>query len=159
MSPVPPAQPPLPPLDTASRAAALECSNHLQQIAAASLLYELQHGNHLPDADKWTDELMPYLHDPAVLKCPEAPDLECAYAMNRALSGLDPGTLLNFRTEVLFFESNLGKRNASGTLADEARPARHRGGNNCAFGDGDVGWRLPPPSPPAPGAGGPAPAD
>jgi prepilin-type processing-associated H-X9-DG protein len=157
-----PPQPPMPPVDPAARAAKQQCADHLAQIMLATRLYAAQHGKLLPDADKWTDEIMPYLQDPTVLKCPEAPALDCAYAMNRALSGKPLSALTARPAPVLFFESTLGKRNASGTLADLPRPGRHQGGNNYAFGDGSVQWLVQPPEsmippPTTPGAGGPAP--
>ena len=160
-SKTPPPQPPLPPLDPGARALRLECQGHLEQMQLAVRLYAAQHGQRLPDADKWTDEILPYLQDPAVLKCPDAPQLECAYAMNRALSGKPLSVLNKWPHPVLFFESDLGQRNASGTGADVA-PGRHQGGNNYAVGVTNVQWDtalpaslIPPPT--APGAAGPAP--
>ncbi len=137
------------------------CLSNLKQLALAALMFAADHDNQLPSADQWTDELVPYLKNEAIFKCPAAPDLECAYALNRAFAGKDHGTIVRPAEEVIFFESNLGKRNATGTLKEVADPPRHQGGNNYAFADGHCKWsqELPGTVPPpvGPGAGGPAP--
>ena len=147
------------------------CLRNVVQLAGAALLYAQEHDGRLPDADKWTDELKPYLPDQAVFTCPAAPQLEGGYAMNQALSGVKLDTLANPAEAILFFDSDLGKRNAAAVPARAS--LRDRGGANCSFADGHAKWmqsqdlrpvgpggptRAPlPPHPAAPGAGGPAP--
>ena len=161
----PVAFPPVPAPESADdRAARLECQNHLEQVMLAVRLYSAQHGQRLPDADQWTDQIMPYLQDPAALRCPVAPGLDCAYLMNRALSGQDSTKLDKQTSHVLLFESDQGARNGSGTPRDLIKPARHYHGNNYAYARGYVRWSVePPPSffpatPAPPGAAGPPPA-
>lgn len=144
------------------QARAEACFSNLKQLALAAIMFAVDHDNQLPSADKWTDELIPYLKNEAIPKCPAAPDLECAYALNRTVAGRPIAALTQPTEEILFFESNLGQRNATGTLKDLAEPPRHQGGNNYAFADGHCQWSrevpgsVPPPA--GPGAGGPAPA-
>ncbi len=137
------------------------CLSNLKQLALAALMFAADHDNQLPSADKWTDEVIPYVKNEAILKCPAAPELECAYALNRALAGKNHLAIPRLAEEIIFFESNLGKRNATGTVQDLADPPRHQGGNNYAFADGHCKWshELPGSAPPpaGPGAGGPAP--
>ncbi len=147
-----------------ARAEQEACLSNLKQLALAALMFAQDHDDTLPSADKWTDEIMPYLKNEAILRCPAAPELECGYALNRELAGKNVNFVANPAEGVLFFESNLGKRNATGTLRDAAVPGRHNGGNNYAFADAHCKWMGEPPGAapplgPAPGAGGPPPEE
>ena len=144
------------------RAGQTACLSNLKQLSLAAMMFAQDHDQTLPSADQWTDQLMPYLKNEAILKCPAAPELECAYALNAALAGKRLKDLPNPAEAILFFESNLGKRNATGTLEEVAVPGRHRGGNVYAFADGHIKWMGEPPGaapPPPPGAGGPPPGE
>jgi prepilin-type processing-associated H-X9-DG protein len=140
------------------------CLSNLRQIAAAAHMFARDHDGRLPDADKWMDELAPYLNNEAILKCPAAPDLEWGYAMNAALSGEALAAIPDPEKVVLFFDSKLGTRNAAGGVQAVAAPGRHNGGNIYAFADGHVKWCGQPPfdalaEPGQQGAGGPPPGD
>jgi len=140
------------------------CISNLRQIAAAAHMFAFDHDRRLPDADKWMDELAPYLKNEAILKCPTAPDLEWGYAMNAALSGKALAAIPDPEKVVLFFDSKLGTRNAAGGVEAVAAPGRHNGGNIYAFADGHVKWCGQPPfealaEPGQQGAGGPPPGD
>ena len=140
------------------------CLSNLRQLALAALMFAQDHGQTLPSAEAWTDEVMPYLKNEAILICPSAPELECGYALNRDVAGKALGDLANPAEQVLFFESNLGKRNATDDLRQAAAPGRHNGGNHYAFADGHCQWLgIPPgledPFGGLPGAGGPPPPD
>jgi len=147
------------------------CLDNLKQIALAAAMFAADHGNALPDADKWVDELAPYAKNEQIFRCPAAPNLEYGYAMSRALSGQWQDRILQPAVQVAFFETDLGTRNAAGGAEAVCKPGRHNGGNNFAFADGHALWWRgegfpqprdlqppgPPPPPPAPGAGGPPP--
>ena len=140
------------------------CLSNLKQLTLAALMFAQDHDQTLPSAEKWTDEIMPYIKNEALLRCPAAPELECGYALNRDLAGKKLNALPNPAEAILFFDSNLGKRNATGTLEDVAIPGRHNGGNNYAFADGHCKWSAEPlgAAPPlgaGPGAGGPPPGE
>jgi len=128
--------------DEADRA---ECMNNLKQITTGAYMYAEDHDDTLPDADKWVDQVMVYLENARLFSCPSS-DLEYAYAMNSALSGVKTEDIGKPSETVLFFESNLGVRNAHGNPDDVAAPPRHDGGNFYAFADGHVAWSMKAPS-------------
>ncbi len=121
------------------------CLSNLKQLALGALMYAQDHDETLPDADKWMDQLVPYLKNEAIYKCPGALDLEYGYAMNAALSGMDIKTIVSPATTVMFFDSDLGTRNAAGGPEAICDPPRHNGGNNYAYADGHatLEWRVP----------------
>jgi prepilin-type processing-associated H-X9-DG protein len=166
----------------ATRLNLAQCLEHVKQLTAAALKYAQDHGGALPTANKWTDQLQPYLPDKAVLKCPAFPQQEYGYAMNQALSGLKLDAVAKPAEAILFFDSEQGTRNAA---AAPAGGWRHPGGMVCGYVDGHAklaqpgelmpplgaapqggppGPPGPPPThpvtpPPAPGAGGPPPGE
>jgi prepilin-type processing-associated H-X9-DG protein len=148
------------------------CLSNLKQLALAALMFANDHDQQLPEADKWMDELAPYIKDPKILQCPAAPQLKYGYAMNAALSGQLLDKIPQPASTVLFFESDLGTRNAAGGAEAVCQPGRHNGGNCFAFVDGHAQWwrgagfptaadlqpaTAPPPHPETQGAGGPPP--
>lgn len=112
------------------------CLSNTKELALAALMFAADHDDKLPDADRWMDQILPYTGNEAIFKCPAAPDLEYGYAMNAALSGVGIGAITNRVELVLFFESNLGTRNAAGGPEAVCQPGRHMGANNYAFLDG-----------------------
>jgi hypothetical protein len=86
----------------------------LRVLGQALMQYAAAHDNKLPDAEKWMDELKPYVGDDSVFKCPLFPNQEFGYTMNEELSGrpLPMGDWeVADRTPVLF-EWPAGGRNA-----------------------------------------------
>lgn len=147
------------------QAQAVSSLNNLRQIALAGLMYAADHEGRLPDADTWMDDLAPYVNNTEVYKSPLAPGLEYGYAMNEALSGKPLDVIGNLAETVLFFESNLGTRNAVGGPEAIADRAQRWTGIAFAFADGHVARSRETPSftlqlgtpPGAGGAGGPPP--
>ncbi|MEI6500309.1 MAG: hypothetical protein WCP21_04695 [Armatimonadota bacterium] len=119
-----------------------DCLSNLKQLGLGLLCYAQDHDENLPPADKWCDEIMPYLKNEQVLKCPAAPDLACGYAFNAALSGVNLGKIERPAEMIILFDSELGPRNGSAPLAAARppRPGRHNEGNNAAYVDGHVLW-------------------
>ena len=133
--------------------------SNLKQLSLAIIQYAFDHNNHLPDADKWVDEILPYVKDKALFHDPSAPaGEEYSYAFNRALSGAvldtpnqpsgvvesvrsgDGSKVAPSASTVMFFESIAGIKNASDTGQSVPKPGRHLGGTDYAFADGHVRW-------------------
>lgn len=114
------------------------CLANLKQLGLGAMMYAQDHDETLPDADRWMDQLEPYIENEALLKCPAALDLEYGYAMNAELSGQELADVKSPADTVLFFDSTLDTRNASGTGDSLPAPPRHPEGNAFAFADGHV---------------------
>ena len=119
---------------------ALSQSN-LKRLSVYIAEYEQDSDERLPDADKWVDELMPYVKDKALFRDPSSPlGLTYSYAYNRALSHKSLAQFESPATTVLLFESAKAVKNASDTGQSVPRPGRHEGGTDYAFADGHVRW-------------------
>ncbi len=125
------------------RAKAQQASSqsNLKQIALGIIQYTQDNDEHLPDADKWVDEIMPYVKTEAIFRDPSAPAGEkWSYAFNRTLSRAPLSRLDSPASTVMLFESTSGAKNASDTGQSVPRPGRHRGGTDYALADGHVKW-------------------
>ena len=116
--------------------------SNLKQLSLGIIQYIQDNDMKLPDADKWADEILPYVKNEAVFRDPAAPDLKYGYAFNRALSGVLMTTLEDPAATVLLFESTAGKKNAADTGASVPMPGRHNGGTDYALADGHVKWEA-----------------
>ena len=122
------------------------CMSNLKQLGLGMFMYARDHNGCLPPANRWTDAVMSYAGNEALLHCPAAPELECSYAFNANLSEVNVEQIPDRAELVMLFDSNLGTRNASGgpeDIADPPRfgcsaPRRHPGGNNYLYADGRV---------------------
>ncbi len=133
--------------------------SNLKQLSLGIIQYAFDHDNHLPDADTWVDEILPYVKDKTLFRDPSAPaGEEYSYAFNRALSGAvldtpdpqgfvinsvrssDGGNKAPAASTVMLFESTAGVKNASDTGQSVPKPGRHLGGTDYAFADGHVRW-------------------
>ncbi len=133
--------------------------SNLKQLSLGIIQYAFDNNNHLPDADTWVDELLPYVKDKTLFRDPSAPaGEEYSYAFNRALSGAvldapgqpsgvveavrsrDGSKVAPSVSTVMFFESTKGVKNASDTGQSVPKPGRHLGGTDYAFADGHVRW-------------------
>jgi prepilin-type processing-associated H-X9-DG protein len=113
--------------------------SNLKQIALAIIMYTQDHSEKLPDADKWVDEIMPYVKTEAVFHDPAAPaGQRWSYAYNKNLSGVKFASLANPAQTVLAFDSTLGTKNARDTGASVPKPGLHAGASDFAFADGHV---------------------
>jgi len=121
------------------------CLSNLKQLTLGAMMYAQHHDEKLPDADKWMDQLLPYLKNEAIYRCPAALDLEYGYAMNSALSGMAIEDITSPAWTVIFFDSDVGTRNAAGGSDAVCDPPRHNGGNNYAYADGHcrLEWNAP----------------
>jgi len=113
--------------------------SNLRQIALGIIQYVQDHDETFPDADKWIDEVMPYIKTEMVFRDPSAPAGEkWSYAFNKNLSGKKLVDLQSPATTVLLFESAAGVKNASDAGESLPKPGRHNGGTDYAFADGHV---------------------
>ena len=115
--------------------------NNLKELSLGILQYEQDHDEMTPDADKWVDEIMPYVRSKAPFHDPSAPAGQAySYAYNRALSHKSLAQFDSPATTIMLFESAKGVKNASDTGQSVPRPGRHQGGTDYAFADGHVKW-------------------
>ncbi|MBM3499563.1 MAG: hypothetical protein FJX74_12960 [Armatimonadetes bacterium] len=103
-----------------------QSESNLRQLYQALQQYANDHGNALPPAERWLDEIEPYVLERAALDCP-IPDVECCYAMNADLSGAPlPDDRSVRESTVLLFEHPGRERNTHATAADPTKLARPR---------------------------------
>ena len=119
---------------------AAACMTNLKQLGLAVMMFAQDHDERLPSADKWTDEIMPYLKNENLLKCPTAKDLACAYALNKRIAGKSLAQIPNPAATVLIFESTKGARNYADAMETLDPKGRHNGGNNFVYADGHAKW-------------------
>ena len=105
-----------------------------QILGTGLALYSGEH-QRLPDATRWTEELLPYLDHPRFFMASAQPERGRAFAMNAALSGVDPRSLTAPERTVALFESPAGGPMA-GARADMPPRPRHRAGYLVVFADG-----------------------
>ena len=118
------------------------CRSNIKRLGLSARLYTFDHDGRLPDADRWVDELTPYVKDTDTFVCPaDQSGARCSYAMNADLSGQILEDITDPESTVLFYETQHPGDNPSGSPADVPTPPRHEGGNNYAYADGQSGTR------------------
>lgn len=117
----------------------ISCLSNVKNIALALQIYLADSGDVFPSAAGWCDSLEEYVKNDSVFLCPEAPDLRCAYAYNRALSGMRLSDTADRAATVAIFESGVGWDAAGDASILPAAP-RHLEGDNYGFADGHVMW-------------------
>ena len=121
-----------------AKARAISCLSNLKQIGLAMLQYSQDHDEIFPDADKWMDELIPYIGKDAyrpILHCPGDPH-KFSYSFNRAMSHQSLAVMRSPADTVIVFESTSGKWNQSDHGSTLLKKSRHNGVLNWCFGDG-----------------------
>lgn len=116
-----------------------ECLDHQRTIMLAMIMYAQEHGERLPRAAHWMDDLKPYVIDESIYRDPAAPaGQKYGYAFNRALSGARFANIAAPAQAVVLLESVQNVRNASDSGQSLPRPGRHSGGSDFGFADGHV---------------------
>jgi hypothetical protein len=89
--------------------------NNIKQLAIAIHAFHADN-DHLPDAAKWSDALLPFVgNNKQVFISSADPDAEgSSYAYNKSLSGVKLDDLQAVARTVVFFESDLGWNGAGG---------------------------------------------
>jgi len=118
-----------------SEAEAASCMSNLKQLCLAALMYSSDRNGVHPGKD-WADSTQPYLKDPKVLVCPSAPDRPVGYALNSTIAGANEKDVARPGDTVLFFEADVTKDKATGSLKDCV--FRHSGMAHIGFADGHV---------------------
>jgi len=113
------------------------CQSNLKQLALAAMMFETDE-KRFPDANKWRDQLTPYVRNVALFSCPAQSESQHGYAMNAALSGAHVSRLVDPSRTPLFFDSDPKLAKSSGGFEALAKPPRHLQRNNIAFADGHV---------------------
>ncbi len=130
------------PMFTRSRESAQKavCLSNTKNLALAMQMWLADHNDEFPKTERWVEELMPYIGNEGVLKCPgDESGARSSYGLNKAVIGKrlvdveDPAGL------VVFYETANPGENPVGGPEDVA-PPRHMGGNDFAFADGHVEW-------------------
>jgi prepilin-type processing-associated H-X9-DG protein len=128
-------------LRLASWSLASSCQANLKCIGLALMAYCMDNDEHMPIADRWCNQTLPYSGSEAVYRCP-ADDAPWSYAMNFKLSRQSMAKVVAPSATIAFFESEPSRRNAwdqYGQPGDSlATPPRHGEFNNFAFADGHV---------------------
>ena len=115
------------------------CQSNLKQAMLGILQYSQDYDQHYPTANKWIDEIYPYVKNEAIFRCPAlAEGQNYGYAFNQNLAGLSLAKFDSPAQTVAIYETDDLTRNAYG-VQDE-RAYRHLGGSNLAFADGHVKW-------------------
>lgn len=89
-----------------------DSENRLRRLARAFNDYAEDHGNMLPPAATWMDDIQPYVLDPDLFQCPAAPEQEYGYAMNAFVDEAElPPNWGDRRKLVILFEWRDAERN------------------------------------------------
>ena len=113
------------------------CTSSAKQLSYAALMYASDWDGHLPLANSWSDDLLPYVEDIHAMGCADAPRLKSAFAYNRNLSGKNLNEITNRGNLVMFFESDRDW-NGSGDIGAVLQTPRHRDRVTAAFADGSM---------------------
>ena len=115
--------------------AAARCGYNLGMLGIAAKKWAADHGDKLPPADRWVDELLPLVGGADTFKCSADKSAgRSSYGMNAALSGADLNSLPDPKNVVLFYETAHPGDNPSGGPEDVA-PPRHQGTRLYIFAD------------------------
>lgn len=114
-------------LKAKGKAQAAGCMSNMRQLGIAALMYTQDHDQKLPDPKQFKQQLMPYLKNAQVFRCPVVSGAEPHYAMNPRCKG-KLSDMKEPANTILFFECDA-----------KGQPAyRHEGQINLCFVDGHV---------------------
>jgi len=116
----------------------ISCLSNIKNLAIATNMY-LADWDAFPDEHAWCDTLDEYVMNRGIYRCPSAPDLDCGFALNSALTLAPVSRVQDPARMVTIFESGEGW-NASGGRGLLPSPPRHLGGDNYGFADGHGKW-------------------
>jgi len=130
--------------------AAEVCVANAYHLARAMRAYMEDNDKRLPLAQKWCDQLSPYVESPKSFVCPQAWRLRCGYAYNTCLSGRRSASVVVPENTVAIFESDRGWNAHGGAELLPRAPRHYHHGDVYGFADGRARWRSRRPAPSAP---------
>jgi hypothetical protein len=115
-------------LHVATAADALtRCEKNMHALGLAMMQYQIDYDGRLPEADRWVDQVRPYVKNPKVFRCPaDRTAGRCSYAMNTDLSGKRESEIEDASNTVLLYEPAHAGHNPHGTGRDLPARGRHR---------------------------------
>ncbi len=119
-----------------SKAQAINCMNNIRQVCLAGFMYADDHKTY-PATTNWCDAVKPFLPGTGPWRCPAGEaGLQCHYAFNAKLAGLEPNEIKVPARTVTFFECDGEGWNRAGGSELLPRRARHSNAVIVAFADG-----------------------
>ena len=104
-----------------------ECTANMGRLGLGMLRYTLDHGDRLPEADAWVDQIFPYVKDWRVFRCPsDQSSGRSSYAYNMELSGKRLSDIAQPSGTVLLYEPIHAGTNPRGGAEDLPAEGRHR---------------------------------
>ena len=120
-------------------AARVARERRLHMLGSLLLNYARYHGDRLPEADVWEDEITADCRDPVDLERLGGIEVPFGYALNAPLAGSKlPAGIENRRRLVLLFETEMPSKSAVGDLAADALSTADEPTLLC-FADGQIG--------------------
>lgn len=102
-----------------------QCEKNMHALGLAMMEYRADHKGRLPDAQRWVDQIHPYVKNSRVLRCPaDRTRGRCSYAMNADLSDKPESQIEDPSNTVLLYEPAHAGQDPRGTGQD--LPARGR---------------------------------
>ena len=118
-----------------------QCLANVKNLAIALNMY-LADYNAPPDPRRWCDQLLDYVKNKDVYRCPEARGSEYGYALNTGVGNVNRDAARHYGPAgdvVSIFESDRGWNAHGGRELLPAQP-RHLDGDNYGFLDGHAKW-------------------
>jgi hypothetical protein len=115
------------------------CYKDLLNLNTALRMYSADNDDTFPPSDRWCDVMEPYVKNPKVMVCPEAPSARSGYALNSALAGRRPNLVESTRHVITIIESDRSWNASGGREALPTAP-RHGNGDNYGLLDGTCTW-------------------
>jgi len=117
------------------------CLSNIKNLALAMQMWLADHNDEFPKTERWVEELMPYIGNEGVLKCPgDESGARSSYALNKAVIGKRLQDVSDPAALVVFYETANPGENPVGGPEDVVSVPRHMGGNDFAFADGHAEW-------------------
>jgi len=111
------------------------CLSNIKQQLTGMIMYSADWDDRMPMAKGWMDNVMPYIKNEDILRCPDLPVGSHGYAYNDLLDKIEATTIATPDTCVMIYETSDLTRSAHGHTDTLPKPSRHNG-NSIAYTDG-----------------------
>jgi len=118
-----------------------QSQTNLKKVSVGMLIYSSDYDDGAPLANKWMDELAPYIKNDAVFHSPSVVKQNSknyGYALSSDLAGQVLTQILEPSTTISFFDSTVLTRNATAPTSTMPNPPRYGTKNTIAYADGHV---------------------